>query len=126
VLGLLAWYVFFPGGRAQDIPGLAKVRPSFFKILLCLAGLLIMLNSMLSSFVGITVEHHRLTLDYCWPRSDVVVEVGGDTVIRSEPVMNGRRARIVISDKGKIYFGSSTFRKVSDEMAKSIRTELAK
>ena len=126
VLGLLAWYIFFPNGGARAIPGLSKVRPSLFKLLLAAAGLFVMLNTMLSTFVGITIERQRVTLDYCWPRRDVVVEISDDIVIRSQPVNNGRRAAIVILDKEKTYFGSSNLQKISDEIVKTLKREVGK
>ena len=127
MLGLLTWYVLFPTSSVRNIPGLASVQPSFFKILVCAAGVSLCIHVMRSSFVGITAAPHVLILDYAWPQSDVVVQVGEDTEIRSAPdAKNGRTAWIVISDKGKTYVGQSTLRKVSDEMAEAIRAEVAK
>jgi hypothetical protein len=87
---------------------------------------MVLIHSMLGYFSGITVDRHRLTLDYCWPRRDAVIEVGEDTEIRSQPVGNGRRAVVFISDKGRVHIGQSTLRKVSDEVVATLRAEVAK
>ncbi len=103
------------------------IRPFFFWVFLCMTisvGLGIFLNTMISSFVGVRISEGSLTLDYCWPLRDVVLNNSGIISVRSRAVGTGNRAYVVIVTTSGDYSSGSMLRSRTEEVVEMLDSNI--
>lgn len=103
------------------------IRPFLFWVFLCMTisvGVGIFLNTMISSFVGVRISEGSLSLDYCWPLRDVVLNNSEIISVTSRAVGKGHRAYVVIVTTSGDYSSGSMLRSRTEDVVKILENNV--